>query len=309
MGIKLVVAVTDGDWFDALRTRTDLAEVNFWSPSGAGFRALMPGELFLFKLHSPRNFVVGGGVFAYANTLPVSLAWQAFREANGATSLAQMRQRIEKYRRGRTDGGPGDFAIGCRLLTQPFFLEEQDWIPVPSTWSPNIVSFKTFDSDADDGAALWAAVGDRMAGRLDWARDRADEAPRYGAPQLVKPRLGQGLFRVIVTDSYRRKCAITGEKTLPALEAAHILPYGEGGAHEASNGILFRRDIHSLFDAGYVTVTPDLRFEVSGRIREEFENGRHYYDLHGHALTAPDRPDWRPDPAKLAWHNEHRFLG
>jgi putative restriction endonuclease len=63
------------------------------------------------------------------------------------------------------------------------------------------------------------------------------------------------------------------------------------------------------FDTGYVTVTPDLHFEVSGRIREEFENGRHYYDLHGQPLMAPARPEWRPDPAKLAWHNEQRFLG
>ena len=40
-----------------------------------------------------------------------------------------------------------------------------------------------------------------------------------------------------------------------------------GGTHEASNGILLRRDIHSLFDAGYVTVMPDLRFAVSRRIQ------------------------------------------
>jgi hypothetical protein len=31
----------------------------------APFRALQPGELFLFKLHAPLNFIVGGGVFAY----------------------------------------------------------------------------------------------------------------------------------------------------------------------------------------------------------------------------------------------------
>ena len=39
--------------------------------------------------------------------------------------------------------------------------------------------------------------------------------------------------------------------------------------------MLIRRDIHSLFDTGYVTVTPDLNFEASRRIREEFENGKH----------------------------------
>jgi putative restriction endonuclease len=102
---------------------------------------------------------------------------------------------------------------------------------------------------------------------------------------------------------------VTQERTLPALEAAHIRPYSVGGDHEAPNGLLLRRDIHSLFDAGYVTVTPDLHFEVSRRIREEFENGRHYYALHGQRISAPDQEGQRPDPGVLAWHNEHCFNG
>src|SRR6187200_2946310 len=99
MGVSLVVAVTDDDWFEMLRMRRDLAEVNFWAPSAANFRALQAGELFLFKLHAPRNAIVGGGIFAYANTLPCSLAWEAFREANGARSAHEMRARIARYRR------------------------------------------------------------------------------------------------------------------------------------------------------------------------------------------------------------------
>jgi putative restriction endonuclease len=112
-----------------------------------------------------------------------------------------------------------------------------------------------------------------------------------------------------VTDTYDRRCAVTGEKTLPALDAAHIRPYADGGDHEARNGLLLRRDIHSLFDAGYVTVTPDYHFEVSRRIREEFENGRDYYAMHGVAIAVPNRRDRRPDRDVLTWHNEHRFLG
>jgi putative restriction endonuclease len=72
---------------------------------------------------------------------------------------------------------------------------------------------------------------------------------------------------------------------------------------------LFRRDIHSLFDAGYVTVTPDLHFEVSRRIKEEFENGRHYYELHGKPVFAPADGTRRPDPKALRWHNEHAYRG
>lgn len=306
MGINLVVAVTDGDWFDLLRKKTDLSEVNFWAPSSANFRALQPGELFLFKLHSPRNVIVGGGVFAYANALPCSLAWEAFGDANGARSFQEMRTRIAKYRRADpTDRS--DFEIGCRIVTQPFFFDEADWIPVPASWSPNIVSFKTYNTADAEGLALWREVHDRMARPA--MVGVAEQQARFGGPQLIRPRLGQGAFRVLVTDTYDRRCAITGEKTLPALEAAHIRPYGDGGEHEASNGLLFRRDIHSLFDSGYVIVTPDLSFEVSRRIKEEYDNGRHYYELHGQRIAAPLAEHRRPHEGALRWHNENVFRG
>ena len=305
-GVNLVVAVTDGDWFETLRYRPDLAEVNFWAPSAVSFRALQPGELFLFKLHAPRNVIVGGGVFAYANALPCSLAWQAFGEANGARSAQEMRSRIARYRRA-DPGDRSDFEVGCRILTQPFFLEEADWIPVPQSWATNIVSFKTYNTEAAEGLALWEAMQDRLTGTP--IAGVAEPQARFGEPQLIRPRLGQGAFRVLVTDLYRRRCAVTGERTLPALEAAHIRPYGDGGEHEARNGLLLRRDIHSLFDAGYVTVTPDRHFEVSRRIKEEFDNGRHYYALHGQEISVPDAVIQGPDPAALAWHNENCFRG
>ena len=140
-------------------------------------------------------------------------------------------------------------------------------------------------------------------------RDEAESRAFYTGVLGFRPRLGQGAFRIVVTDSYRRRCAVTGERTLPALDAAHIRPYAEGGAHEATNGVLLRRDIHSLFDAGYVTITPSLDFEVSSRIREEYENGRLYYALHGQRISPPDDPRRRPDTSALAWHNETVFRG
>jgi putative restriction endonuclease len=306
MAVRLVVAVTDGDWFDHLRVKPELAELNFWSPSAKNFLALQPGELFLFKLHAPRNFIVGGGVFAYANSLPCSLAWEAFGETNGANSLVEMRTRITKYRRAGPDDRT-DFAIGCRILTQPFFLPEQRWIPVPESWASNIVSFKGYSTADADGLMLWNAVQNSLADSplLGFAEEQA----RYGEPMLVRPRLGQGAFRILVTDSYQRRCAVSGERTLPALDAAHIRPYSEGGAHEASNGVLLRRDIHSLFDAGYVTISPEMKFEVSRRIREEFENGRQYYALHGQTVAQPNDPKRQLARPSLVWHNENCYRG
>ena len=315
MPVRLIVIVTDRDWFDQLRLLPQLSEVNFWSPSDSTFHALQPGELFLFKLHSPDNFIVGGGVFAHATPMPTSLAWEAFGEANGARSLGEMRERIAKYRRMRPDNRE-DFVIGCRVLTQPFFLERESWLPVPKNFALTTVRFKTYSTDDSEGRQLWEFIQDTLAGVPSHGgtlRDQPQTAyvdqARFGEPVLVRPRLGQGAFRIVVTDNYQRRCAISGERTLPALDAAHIRPFAEGGLHEASNGVLFRRDIHKLFDLGYVTISPQMKFEVSKRIREEFENGRDYYALHGTAIQLPKDPIRRPDPAALTWHNQNRFKG
>lgn len=217
-----------------------------------------------------------------------------------------MRTRIARYRK-TEPSDRSDFQIGCRILAQPFFFHEADWLPVPQSWARNIVSFKTYDTQDAEGLALWNAVNDRM-NRPKFS-GLAEEQARFGEPHLIRPRLGQGAFRVLVTDMYQRRCAGTQERTLPALEAAHIRPYGDGGGHEARNGLLLRRDIHSLFDGGYVTVTPENRFEVSRRIREEFDNGRHYYELQGRTIALPADESDRPDPALLRWHNANRFNG
>ncbi len=224
---------------------------------------LATGRIFLFKLHSPNNFIVGGGVFTHANSMPCSLAWEAFKEANGALSLKEMRARIAKYRRTKVDDRE-DFLIGCRILTQPFFLDPAQWIQVPESFALNTVTFKGYSTDDPDGRRLWDAVQPALAGVFVHpsgfdAREQTPYSPpgaaRYGEPVLVKPRLGQGAFRVLVTDNYRRRCAVSGERTLPALDAAHIRPFAEGGEHDVSNGVLMRRDIHSLFDLGYVTIS------------------------------------------------------
>jgi putative restriction endonuclease len=125
--------------------------------------------------------------------------------------------------------------------------------------------------------------------------------------RTVRPRLGQRSFRIAVLDTYERRCAITDERTLPVLEAAHIRDYRDVQEHTLSNGVLFRADIHKLFDSGYVTVTPDYHFEVSRRIKEEFENGHDYYALHGSSIRL--RAADRPAADALIWHNEQRYLG
>ena len=82
------------------------------------------------------------------------------------------------------------------------------------------------------------------------------------------------------------------------------------GPHEMKNGILLRRDLHTFFDRGYITIDQDLTIEVSRRIKEDFGNGREYYAHRGNKLLIlPQRRDQLPDPAYLQWHNENVFVG
>jgi putative restriction endonuclease len=150
--MRLRIAVTDNDWFRYLRSQPDVDEVNFWQPGGErAFRALQPGELLLFKLHHPHNYIVGGGFFVRFLFLPWTFAWDAFGPKNGVPTLVEMKKRIEKYR--RKPIGPAD-PIGCILLRQPFFLDELLWIPSPADFAPNIVQGKTYEPDTATGRDL-----------------------------------------------------------------------------------------------------------------------------------------------------------
>jgi len=302
------VGVTDADWFGFLSAIPDLDEVNFWMPRGSRtFRALEVGEPFLFKLHSPQDFIVGGGFFRHFTALPVSLAWEAFGTKNGAPDYATMRRRIARYRK-EQDSKNEDYTVGCILLTTPFFFPRQAWIPVPSSWAKNIVQGKTYPVSGAEGAALWAAVKERVDVTRAWeSAEVAEESAMFGDPVLVRPRLGQGTFRLLITDNFDRRCAATGEKALPVLEAAHIRPVADGGQHRVDNGLLLRSDLHRLYDRGYLTVSPDYRIHVSSRLRTDFGNGEIYYPLENQQIRLPVRSENRPDPELLGWHTDVLF--
>jgi len=305
--MKIYVGVTDNDWFRFLRDRPGLDEVNFWQPGGSHlFRALQPGEPFLFKLHAPENFIVGGGFFTHSSLLPTSLAWEAFGEKNGAASLDEVRRRVEKYRRTRSDPHQ-DYTIGCIILQDPFFLNERDWLPVPSDFHLNIVQGKTYDTESEQGRELWEGV--RLRLQRPQVGQVADPPAMFGNPTLIRQRLGQGTFRVLVTDIYHRRCAVTREKALPALESAHIKPVSEGGVHRLDNGLLLRSDVHRLYDRGYVTVTPDYRFRASRKLKDDFNNGEEYFQFQGNNLWLPSNASDRPNKELLEWHTDTVFRG
>ena len=88
----------------------------------------------------------------------------------------------------------------------------------------------------------------------------------FGDLRLAPYRLGQRSFQAVVLNAYHNRCAITGTKIRPVLEAAHIRPVTAGGEHRLDNGLLLRSDVHTLFDRGYLGVDPAYRLRVSPRL-------------------------------------------
>ena len=312
--MKFYLGVTDLNWYNYL-SRQNRDDVNFWQPGGnLAFRILSAGQPFLFKLKSPINAIGGVGFFSSHTFLPLSMAWDVFDNGNGCNSLEEFQSMIFPLRKDRSNPNP---IIGCIVLTNPIFFRKEDWIAVPEDWKPSTQQGKSYSTETEIGSRTWQKIELLIQRYLPPASIEKENQltlqepeTRYGKSVLVKLRLGQGAFRVLVTDAYSRKCAISGERTLPVLEAAHIKPYAKSGRHLISNALLLRSDIHKLFDTGYLTITSELKVEVSKRIKEEFENGREYYRFHGGDLyNLPANLTNKPEREFVEWHNSNVFKG
>lgn len=312
--MKFYIGVTDNDWYNFLR-KINPEDINFWQPGGqTPFKLLSRGAPFLFKLKMPNNIIAGIGFFSSHIFLPISVAWDTFGSRNGCADFKGFQAKILNYRAERNNPNP---TIGCIVLTNPIFFKTEDWIEAPSNWAKSIVQGKSYSTEDSIGKEMWRKIEMILPKYLFSPQDddgknqfllEEDMSPNYSKSVLTKVRIGQGAFRVLITDAYSRRCSITGEKTLPVLEAAHIKPYSDSGPHSISNGLLLRSDIHKLFDAGYMTVTKDYKIEISSRIKEEFHNGREYYQYHGKTLqNLPTRLMDQPNEAYIEWHNANIF--
>ena len=305
------VAATDLDWFTFLANRHDVDEVNFWYPKrwGGRFGVLTAGQPLLFKLKKPHHAIAGGGYFSQYWEVPLSIAWETFGWKNGADTHLEVWRRITRLRREHPRPGD-DPVIGCVVLVEPFFWDEEEWIHDPPGFQRNTQRGRTYNLRTGDGSAIWDAVMARLrSDRSLETRGAHDALGGYGDQFATPRRLGQGAFRAVVTEAYGRRCAITGERALPALDAAHIRPFASAREHSVQNGLLLRSDVHRLFDAGYVIVTPDLRVEASRRMKDDFNDGDNYLRLHGTRVWTPESPGLRPDPSALDWHNQEVFRG
>lgn len=291
---RFAVLSTDRDWFRFLRSRPELDEINFWRP-GQKSVVMSRGTPWLFLLRGT-NDIVGFGLFSAFSVMPIGIAWDTFGYANGFPDYRTFAKKIARIK-----GLPenGRMSIGCAVLSSPRYFDPPiDFSPFGRMYGP----VKSFDASTQEGARLWESVSLQampLASPL--------LASGRGKRILVTPRIGQATFRIELEREYQTRCAISGERTRPALEAAHIKPYSLVQEHALPNGLLLRSDLHKLFDQGYLTVTPDRKVRVSRAIREEFENGRDYYALEGRPIRDTLSSVARPADEYLNWHSSEVF--
>lgn len=286
-------------------------EVNFWQPTARhSFGALQRGQPFFFRLKKPHYAIAGFGLFARFDRLPVGLAWDVFGQRNGFADEASFRNALADYR--RRMNVPLGRDLNCIVLGEVVFLPSTAWVPWGDSqgWSRNLVSFKKFDLADSSGRQLAdiLATCDHQPLPVfghEFEPLAVDDRNYKFVPRAERP--GQRAFKLQLLAAYDRQCAVTTEHALPVLDAAHIQPYRGRDSDHPQNGIILRSDLHRLYDRGYLTITPDLELEVSQRLRDEFNNGKRYYELQGKQIIVPGDPRLAPSRSALDWHASHVF--
>ena len=313
------IANTDHAWFDYLADVsrfTHLDEVNFWQPKAVRpMKRMLAGAPVFFRLKGARSCIAGYGFFVSFAVVQLSTAWELFGIKNGDPDEARFRNRIGRYR-GVDLLDPSVVAapIGCNVLRNATFWPPERWIPWGDAeeWPMNVVQGATIRDVAArerllaqiavDGTPFPAELGETF-------EPVAVDGRRMASVEQIV-REGQGTFRMRLLEAYEGQCAITGEHTQPVLDAAHVQPYLGPASNHVQNGLLLTKELHALFDRGYVTVTPDHVVKVSRRLRADWNNGRRYEQFDGKALAfVPRASPLRPSSRALAWHAEERFLG
>jgi putative restriction endonuclease len=307
--VEPYVAVTNPVWFRHLRAQAGaggaLDEVNFWNPGGTPLKRFQPGDPVFFRLKAPDRRIGGYGFFAAFHPLRLAEAWAFFGTKNGCDDPFALAALTGKTLADR---------VGCTILRRV------------TCW-PDARHFAWGDAEGWRGAGPQRGKTERvpaLAQRLlDEIRFDAAQAPDELTAEAFVPLLaderqlvtaramlreGQGAFRTRLLDAYGGRCAITGEHTEIVLDAAHIQPYLGPRSNHVQNGLLLTKEFHALFDAGYVTVTPEHEVRVSPRLRSEWRNGHRYYPHDGRQLLVlPDAPGERPSAEVLEWHGRRVF--
>jgi putative restriction endonuclease len=295
------IAPTDRDWFEALRDTATGRLVNFWTPTPWRVTGLQPGARLYFLLKHPIRKVAGYGDFVRYEDNTVREAWRAFGPGNGVQSEAELLGRVARFaeKRSKTYRRSANPTIGCIVLRDIVTWDEDRWLrpdEVGHAFPQQVVKLKYFNDD--DGFQARSSEINRMAAG-DFGLVDGSPGRRMAS---TKDRKGQSAFRQLILASYDNRCCVSGTRIAELLEAAHIQPYVNETSNHNQNGLCLRVDIHRLFDAGLIAISPELTVVLSDALSRT-----NYAALAGKTVRLPKSRNAHPSAAALAFHRSQVF--
>ena len=314
-GIGAFFAAVDPDVIQTLLDGPEAyPEMARWRLPDAGELPIGPGEPYIMTHgdSSGGSVAIGGGILAGTSRILLSELWEWFGSAVGAASREQLISEYES-RTGNFLEPSDDPLVDAVVLRDVRLFARAEQVSVPAYGAARQASdgfYFDLGRVGQEHAAM-RAVLTYFAPPLSSSADEQVQAVLgliRGNAREVLPRLGQGAFRAIVSQAYDFRCAITGDRVRPVLEAAHVRAVAAGGEHRLDNGVLLRSDMHTLYDRGFLSLDDDRRLLVSGELRDRFGNGEWLYARVGQEIRVPAREVDRPGRDHLAWHRESVFL-
>jgi HNH endonuclease len=141
-------------------------------------------------------------------------------------------------------------------------------------------------------------MSERDLAKLQLLEPQNSKEGRQAVVDTIIKRRGHPGFRQALLDAYEYRCAITNFTAVDALEAAYIVPFRGKSTHHASNGLLLRADVHTLFDLGKIAVDTKTMSVVIGDDLMETS----YRILAGRPLRYPRDESQRPSTEALDLH-------
>lgn len=118
----------------------------------------------------------------------------------------------------------------------------------------------------------------------------------------IVERQGQAKWRADLLVIYGGSCAVTGWDVPAGIEAAHIVPYSGDLTNEVRNGLVLRRDVHTLFDRGLLTISPECVVRVSSSLLSTSA-----WALNDLPARIPPEEQGGASRRLLAWHEQEVF--
>jgi putative restriction endonuclease len=289
--LTIVYASTTRTWFDAL-AHLRPERVAFWQPTPARPSRIELGELWYFKeLGSPQ--ILGFGEYVGWERSTVASLFGKYGLATGYATGAELLAAFRAFN--------PDFELNTEIGN--VILENFTPLDPPVALSSvglDDLSVRFAYIDDDDPIARY--VGGLRQGAPATSFELRDPEAAKRIASKRKVRVGQNTFRRLLLQTYGKVCAFTGPQLEETLQAAHIQPYVDAESNHVRNGLLLRADMHVLFDLGLLTLGPDLRIQVSSKLKGRDNTVE---SLHG---TKAILATVEPSPAAIDFHRQEVFI-